>query len=66
MATPLVLMCDSADLDVSTGSCAHPFWAYMPSLIPEFDATAGVAVGTAILLVWASAYGFKKMRRAGD
>lgn len=65
-ATPLVLMCDSADVVTSTGTCAHPTWAYMPSLIPEFDAASGVAVGSAILLVWAIAYGFKKLKRVGD
>lgn len=63
---PMVLVCDSADVDTSTGQCAHPLWAVQPSLIPEFDAASGVAVGTAILLVWATAYGFKSMRRAGD
>jgi hypothetical protein len=63
---PLVLMCDSADLDTSTGTCAHPVWANVPTFIPEFDATSGVAVGVAILSVWAVAYGFKKMRQAGD
>ena len=63
---PLYLMCDSVDVDTSTGACAHPVWVAIPTIVPEFDATAGVAVGSAILLVWATAYGFKKMRRAGD
>lgn len=63
--TPLVLMCDSADVDAS-GACAHPVWVYQPPLVPEFDAAAGVAVGTAIFAVWAVAYGFKKLRRVGD
>jgi len=65
-AVPMVLMCDSADVDTSTGTCAHPVWAYMPSFIPEFDASAGIAVSGAILLVWATAYGFKKLRRVGE
>lgn len=65
LGTLLVMACDSADVDAS-GQCTHAQWVAQPTLIPEFDAAAGVAVGMAILLVWATAYGFKAMRRAGD
>lgn len=64
--TPLVLMCDSADVDGTTGACAHPVWVYQPPLIPEFDATSGIAVGGAIFLVWTTAYVIKVLRRVGD
>jgi hypothetical protein len=66
MFVPMVLMCDSADIDPVTQVCAHSLWAHIPSFLPEFDAASGVAVGTAIWLVWAVAYGLKKLRRAGD
>jgi hypothetical protein len=66
LLVPVVLMCDSADVDAVTQQCAHPLWASIPTFIPEFDAASGIAVGVAIWSVWAIAYGFKKMRRAGD
>jgi len=62
----LTLACSPSDVDAATGACAHPMWVYQPPVIPELDATSGIAVGVAILLVWAAAYGFKSMKRAGD
>jgi len=63
-SVPLTLICDSADVDSSTGSCTHAVWVQQPTIIPEFGAAAGTAVSVAIMLVWATAYGFKAMRRA--
>lgn len=66
MTTPLVMGCDSADVDATTGQCAHPYWVEQQSLFPELDATSGIAIAGAILLVWATAYGFRSLRRVGD
>ncbi|TCI10118.1 hypothetical protein EZM97_14460 [Dyella soli] len=66
MGTPVVQGCDSADVDATTGVCAHPYWVQQQSFFPELDATSGIAISIAILACWAVAYGFKTMRRAGD
>jgi len=66
VATPLVLGCDSADVDATTGQCAHPVWVQQQSFFPELDATSGVTIGVAILVCWATAYGFRTLRRTGE
>ena len=65
MATPLVLACDSADVDATTGQCAHSVWVQQQSFFPEFDATSGITIGVAILTVWALAYGYRSLRPSG-
>lgn len=66
MGVPLTMVCDSADVDATTGVCAHPVWASVPPVLPEFDAGAGVAVGLAMWALWATCYGFRKLRRVAD
>jgi len=66
VGTPLVQGCDSADVDASTGVCAHPYWVQQQQLFPELDATAGVAISVAILICWATAYVFKSLRRVAE
>ncbi|MBB3228188.1 hypothetical protein FHW69_002823 [Luteibacter sp. Sphag1AF] len=66
MSLPMVMMCLSENIDQTTGACSQIMWVHIPSLIPEFDTASGVAVGVAVLSVWAIAYGFKKMKRVGD
>jgi len=50
----------------TTTTCTAPQWVPAPSLIPFLDAAAGVALGVAILTCWATAYGYKSLRRVGD
>ncbi len=66
MFVPLVQGCDSADVDATTGVCAHPYWVAQQGLFPDLDATAGIAIGVAILTCWATAYVFRSLRRVGD
>jgi hypothetical protein len=37
-----------------------------PGLLPPLDATAGITIGVAILTCWATAYGFRTLRRVGE
>jgi len=66
MALPLQLVCDSADVDATTLACAHPVWAFVPPVIPEFDLATGSIVGFAILTLWGGVYAIKKLRRVAD
>lgn len=66
MGTPLVMGCDSADVDASTQTCAHPYWVAQQGLFPSLDAASGITIGVAILVCWATAYGFRKLRRTGE
>ncbi|WP_126537680.1 hypothetical protein [Aerosticca soli] len=62
----LQMACDAADLDTTTGICTHPVWIHQQGLLPELDASSGVAVSVAILACWATAYVYRVLRRAGD
>jgi hypothetical protein len=66
VGVPLVQGCDSADVDATTGVCAHPYWVQQQSLIPQLDAAGGVAIAVAILTCWATAYVWKSFRRVGE
>jgi hypothetical protein len=66
MLSTLVTACDSADVDATTGVCAHPYWVQQQQFLPTLDAAAGVAVSVAILTCWATAYAFRSLRRVGD
>ena len=66
MATPLVLACDSADVDTTTGQCAHPVWVQQQSFFPELGAADGVTIGVAILTVWGLAFAYRSLRPSGD
>jgi hypothetical protein len=66
LLVPLVQGCDSADVDTTTGACAHPYWVQQTGLFPSLDMASGLTIGVAILVCWATAYGFKALRRTGD
>jgi hypothetical protein len=73
MQTTLYMACLPANQSTTVDSdgnsvttCAAPQWVPQPSIIPFLDAGAGVAIGVAILTCWATAYGFKSLRRVGD
>jgi len=60
------LACAPADIDATTGACAHPVWVAQPTLIPPLDAASGTAIAVAILACWAVAVAFRSTRQAGD
>ena len=66
LLSPVVQGCDSTDVNPTTQVCAHPYWTVQNSIVPALDMASSVTIGTAILACWAVAYGFKKLRRAGD
>lgn len=53
--TQAYMVCEEADIDPTTGVCAHPHYVQAPQLIPPLDATAGSALAVAVLGVWAAA-----------
>lgn len=63
---PVFQACDAANVDATTGVCSVPYWAPQPGLIPQLDMQAGVTIGTAILLCWTVAYGYKALRRVAE
>lgn len=63
MGTPLVQGCDSADVDATTGACAHPYWVEQQTFLPSLSAGQGTLVGVAILTCWATAYAWKSLGR---
>lgn len=64
MSTPVVLGCDSVDVDTTTQQCAHPYWTAQTSFLPPLDIPSGITVGVAILACWAVAYGLRRLRQA--
>ena len=72
MFDPVYLACDSSNLASASSSagssalCSAPYWVASPSLVPSLDATSGITIGVAILTCWATAYGFRSLRRVGE
>lgn len=52
MATPLVLSCDVADLNATTGECVAPYYAPVPTALPPLTAEEGLKIAFAIVLFW--------------
>lgn len=67
MADPVVMQaCAAADFDASTGVCSHPVWVPQPSLFPDLDVTSAVGLSVAIGVLWATAFGFRSLRKSVD
>jgi hypothetical protein len=66
MTTPVYMACDAANVDATTGQCSQPIWLPQPQLFPQLDAADGITIAVAILACWATAYGFRSLRRAGE
>lgn len=67
MSDPVVMQaCAAVDFDATTGVCSHPVWVQQPSLLPDLDITSAITIGLAIGVLWATAYGFRKLRRTAD
>jgi hypothetical protein len=56
----LYLVCAQTDIQ-SDGSCLHPHWVTVPTLIPPLDIPSAVAISAAILGLWAVAYVWKSL-----
>lgn len=66
MADPVFMVCDSANVDASTGQCSAPYWVPQPSMFPTLNATDGAVIGGAILVCWAVAYMGRALRVGGS
>lgn len=74
MLDTFYMVCDSANLQpASSGTsgvpqqCSSPVWVeQQPGGLPPLDAASGIAIGVAILTCWATAYGFRSLRRVGE
>jgi hypothetical protein len=67
VADPVVMQaCAAADFDASTGVCSHPIWVPQPSLFPELDMASAITIGMSILVLWATAFGFRQLRWTAD
>jgi hypothetical protein len=64
MFDPVYMVCDSANVDATTGVCSAPYWATAPTLLPPLDATGGMEIGVAILGAWATAWLFRSLLRS--
>ncbi|HEV7122467.1 MAG TPA: hypothetical protein VGN24_03460 [Rhodanobacter sp.] len=56
MSDPVFMMCDSANVDASTGQCSSPVWVPQPQFIPSLTMGDGALIGFAIMAIWAGAY----------
>jgi len=63
----LVLACDSADYNPTTGECAAPYFTELhlaaSSALPPLTVEEGFAIAGAILLVWGVAFAFRVVIR---
>jgi hypothetical protein len=58
--------CLESDFDAATGTCAQEIWIpQMPSL-PVLTVEEAVPIGTAIALLWAVAFVFRRVRKFID
>lgn len=58
------LLCDEGDFNVSTGECAAPYFGEVPSSMPSLSISDAQAIGLAIALLWAVAFGIRMLKRA--
>jgi len=61
--TAYVLVCNEADYNASTGTCAAPYYAPQPSLLPDLSIPDAITISVAIIALWAVGFGIKAMRR---
>ena len=59
----LVPACLESDLDAASGTCTVPIWIPQPSLLPDLTVGEAQAIGTAIALLWAVAFVFRRVRK---
>ena len=62
MFEPVFMVCDSANVDATTGQCSAPYWVPQPQIFPSLSAADGASIAAAILLAWAVAYGSQALK----
>ena len=58
-----VLACDAADYDPQAGTCAREIWIPQPSVVPDLTIEDAQLIGSAIALLLAVAFVFRKIRQ---
>jgi hypothetical protein len=68
MSTPaqLVMVCNGADFDVSTGECSAPYYSQVPSFVPAISASEGLTISFAIVGTWTIGLVARLLIRAGQ
>lgn len=59
-----VQACDEAGFDTATGTCAAPYWTLQQATMPALTIDQANVLGTAVALVLAVAFAFRKLRSA--
>jgi hypothetical protein len=60
-STLVYMVCDQANLDVTTGVCTQVQYVQAPLLLPPIDSAGGVAIALAIIGVWAVAAVYRSL-----
>ena len=68
MSSPaqLVLACNVADFNATTGECAAPYYTQVPTFVPSLSAVQGAKIGFAIVLIWTLGLIARLVIRAGQ
>ena len=66
MSGVLVVTCKLADYDASTGECAAPFYSAPSSGWPALTLADAQLLGTAVALLWASAWCIRRLAKMLD
>lgn len=63
----LVLTCKVDDYDATTGQCVAPFYTYPPTAgFPPLSLDDAQTIGLAIAVLWAAAWGIRRVKRLLD
>jgi hypothetical protein len=61
--TELAQYCHDADFNVSTQTCAAPYWGPVSTGLPPLSVTDAQSISVAIGTVWALAWAFRRLNR---
>jgi hypothetical protein len=59
-----VQSCADADFNTSTMTCSVPIWTPETSSLPTMSIADAQSIGTAIALLWATAWAFRMCKKA--
>lgn len=62
----LRMVCDDADYDAATATCAAPVWVPDAGIFPPLSASDGAAISAAILSVWVVGAAARWVRKSLD
>jgi hypothetical protein len=67
MSGVLVIGCKVEDYNATTEECAAPFYTFPPSsVLPPLTLGDAYTLGTAVALLWASAWTIRRLKRMLD